>query len=374
MALYRVAHYDFAKASSFHYDCMHSRLVFSMSSFYDMMYTKGKSAYIVPDGSYYKNPYRMIFMNATASVRANLPVERKLYISSGCKLPRDLVRNTGYKIVHDKDKADFVVIPRISNNQNEPYKYELGFVTDDRDKGLYLMNISRTDNLNEFDDSEIEPICDSIRDRLKNDGIEVKEFFYNPRLVPFTVQFLPKCEEYEEIFFDVSVCTRPTRNYVLDSRVEIVGSNGISIETLEIWSHMNDRQLLEKSILNSDWQKYPCTLAVFLNAEKRGSCCGASGQWRWLLNQIDYFAYETGLGNGIYGRRNVTPEDWNMLQKWIMYRLGMTEKGGFLNTKSEDNRIPVQYIRLIMSRLCVAPMMISQGETFNNLTARVGNS
>ncbi len=369
MSLLKVVHYKRAKCCVCKYDCMNLSLVFGMSSLYDMMYTAGKDAYIAPGESYWQNPYRMIMSNAYYDVNASGAQNIKLFISSSSKLPRDLVRNTGYKIVRDIDKADYVVIPSVDHEESASYTENIGFLLDNDE--LCFITINRTDNMDRFDDDDIQSILDTIKMRANAAGLEVKEFYYSPSLAPFNIQFIKKCEEYELIFNAVAAGESVKKLFVLDSRVGLVGSNNVSIETLEVWKHMNERSILEKSVINSDWQKYPCTVAVFLAQEKRSYCIGSIGQWRWLLNQIDYFEFENS--NTI--RKTVTPDDWNMLQKWIMHSLGLTEKGGFIRIGNDRNdSVPYRYASLIMSRICVAPMNISNEESFKNLQARAKNA
>lgn len=367
--LYKVVHYDKALSTYCTYDCMHARLDFSPSSLYPIAYTTGKDAYISPDEEYWHMPSRMLMAHAHCSVTIN-SLKNTLFISSSCKLPRDLVRNSGYKIVRDKDRADYVVIPRIKSQRASQYEFNIGFIVGGT---LALISISRTDGHDKFDDSDIKSIKEAIEKRYEYNGYKVDEFIHNDNLVPFSVQFLQKCEEYEELFYTVATGSRCATSYVLDANVQLVGSNTISVETLEIWRRMNERDILEKSIINSDWQKYPCTMAVFLKVERPGWCVCPGSQFRWLLKQIDYDEYAE---SNTFKNKTVAPEDWNMLQKWIMYRTGLSENGGFIALDKNNCNINLdyRYHGLIMSRLCIAPMMISEPETFKNLQARSRNA
>ena len=369
MELFKVVHYDKALSTYCTYDCMRASLNFSPSTLCQMSYTTGKDAYISPDEGYWHIPSRMLMANAYNRVTTN-SLRSSLFISSSCKLPRDLVRNSGYKIVRDKDKADYVVIPAIKSPRTSQYEFNIGFIVNGT---LALISISRTDGHEKFDDSDIESIKEVIEKRYEKNGYKVDEFIHNDNLVPFSVQFLQKCEEYEELFYTVAANSRPAISYVLDTSVQLVGSNTISVETLEIWSRMNERDILEKSIINSDWQKYPCTMAVFMKTEKPGWTVNPGQQFRWLLKQIDYDEFQE---SNTFSNKIVTPEDWNMLQKWIMYRFGLSENGGFIPIDKSNHMLSMdfRYHNLVMSRLCIAPMMISEPESFKNLQARSRNA
>jgi hypothetical protein len=353
-----VIHYVNASAAVYRYDVLHSNFLYYGAKFNPIAYTTGKDLY-VSDNDWNK-PHRMIESNSWVHISANNAP--KLFISSACKLPRDLVRNSGYQITRDKDKADFIIIPNCNAAKIATYKYNLAFKRDGSDD-INLIVINRTDGGNKFSEDDVNIILNNVKD---NEG-DV-EFFYRNNLEPFYCSFLPKCDEYVEIYENI-LSNKSTLKYVRDNMMQLTGSNTISIETLEVWSRIGDRQVLEKSVINSDWSKYPCTMAVFLAAEQSIYCNYASGQWKWLLNQIEYSKFDTYRS---LDDRVITPEDWNMLQKWIMYKLGLPENGGYLNLNISN--IDPNYRPFIRTRVCCMPYKISEEMTFDNIAAAAQNS
>lgn len=317
---------------------------------------KGKDAYLDSKNSYY-DPPTVICNNARFGTQAGL--NQKLFVSSSSKIPRDLIRNSGYKIVMDKYKADYVVVPKTDKISCSQYSFNIAFKLTDGD--AYFVRVHRNDGVTTYYDSERDIIIDTIKNEVKNVGKEIEDIFYDSDLASFKVYFMPKCEEYREIYLD------PKKyDYVLDDTVELQGATDISIETLEIWRRMDSEQVFQKSVLNSNWKQYPCTLAVFLTSEKDDFCYKPTGQWAWLLSQIHYSAFEHDI---TCAEMVTSPEDWNMLQKWIMHRLDVSDNGGYVRFEDFD-KCPYDYKKLLSSRMYVRPVFVQDEATFKNLLAK----
>lgn len=350
---YKSAHDDYAKWYS-----GNSNLVYRFRpNICGMYYVTGKDAYLCDKNNHY-TPFSTIVGNAWWNTSANR--NNKLFISPDCKIPRDLVRNSGYKVVMNKDNADYVVVPTPKDTQCSSYSFNVAFTLKDNEDA-YFIRVNRHDGIETFTDEEIEIILERIKQEVADYGYEVDEFFYNNDLSKFKVYFVPKCEEYRDIFE-----RKYKYQYALDTNVELVGATNMSIETLEIWSHMDSEQVLQKSVMNSDWQKYPCTLAVFLREERNAYCYRPTGQWAWLLNQIHYNIFENDIE---YADVITTPEDWNMLQKWVMHKLDVSDSGGYVRWKDYDN-LPWSYKKVITQRMYVKPVNITEEANFNNLISR----
>ena len=76
-----------------------------------------------------------------------------------------------------------------------------------------------------------------------------------------------------------------------------------------------------------------------------------------LFEEMGYNSEHSWQTN-IMTRREVTPEDWNLLNKFIMDELGVPETGGFIDKEIED----LDYLQreIIRHRLAVAPQYITE--------------
>lgn len=69
---------------------------------------------------------------------------------------------------------------------------------------------------------------------------------------------------------------------------------------------------------------------------------------------MDYDSDES-LDANMFTRRMITPEDWNLLGRFIMDELKLPEKGGFI-AKGLD----YTQERVLRSTFCVAPLFIKE--------------
>lgn len=287
---------------------------------------------------------------------ANSVNNEKLYVSSKSKISRDILRNSGYTIVMDPDKANHTIVPKLSIKV-EVYKTRIAVI---EGSNIYFFNVNKS-NYDDLDEQQLQNIIDALKDYFKDKDIEI---IHNDGK-KFCVFFIPKIDEYEDMLLN----RYPNRKYCIDTKVELKPEVNISVETLEIWSRMGDNKVLEKSILNSDWQKYPVTLCVFLSSLPSWYI-NRFGQLSVVLESIDFQMYKDAK---TLGDKIVEPEDWNMLQSWIMHKFGVDEKGGFTNTE-KLNDISYNFRDLFRSKTAVAPLNIDTPETFKNLLACLKNS
>ena len=295
---------------------------------------KGKVAIIDPDCC--SNP-KATLNSASWSNRIS---GGTVYISQKSKIPRALVRNSGYKITIDKEKADYVIIPECTDMSKRTCNIcalatskKMGLTT------LACYDVRRTwaNDLEEFSEGELDSIKNIIRREL-NDKIYDIRFFHCKDFQQFTIYFVPKCKEYIEILSG-SRSTYYPRPFVYDTRMTLTPPNEICEDTLDIWKKCDDEMLI-KSVLASNYNEYPVTLAWFFNRYKYGTVM-------YEDNAAFKYAMKTsGILDALRTIRNypnlVTPKDWNFLQKYLCYSSGVPEEGGFVKMKAFDVDCPMK--------------------------------
>lgn len=249
---------------------------------------------------------------------------KTVYISQKSKIPRDLVRRT-YKITMSPKKADLVVIPALQNEYNITYNY---LARDTVTQDLYIVSFIRA-----YVHTE-ESRCDSVEEaNIKREALakimrglpgtrfeDEIEWLYDDGGLDKKLFFVSNISEYSDLLNN----TYPGRRYIFDSQLVLTGGAEISVETLDVWNRIppDEMNLFEKAILSSDWKKYPYTMCAFIN--NKCPYYSTGGQFGWLLKTIDYFSYTRSEDN-----REIQPEDWNMLQKYILHKYDLGENGGY---------------------------------------------
>lgn len=275
----------------------------------------------------------------------------KLFVASECKISRDTFRTSGYTITRDKNKADVIVIPDVLR-QNY-YSYICNFAAK-KEGNLYLINVNKCGwDSPVFDDSDVY----FIRKYLTDNGFELDET-QKSRIM---VWFLPKCEEINEV---LTGNVLPTV-YIQESLVPVTPSTTISPETLTFWENVNDNNLLARTICTSDWMKYPITLLCFLVFFKGdvnwcrfsvGDAKSSINNFRRILDRIGYqYNY---YKSWVFSDRYISPEDYEMLQSFLYAKLGVADKGGFIDVE-KFNCIPIELQSILQRRVALAPLALS---------------
>ena len=281
---------------------------------------------------------------------------KRVYISSDCRTPRDLIRNSGYKIVRDASAAQMTVIPALEYNTPKLY-YDL-LAYDSSDKSLMLFTVNRWDNIasNSIYNTD-EYVFEKLKEFLLGfkGNIEIYQTDIKDKAI---VQFLPKYKEYREILDEM----HSGRIYVSETRLKIDAPTKISVETLTVWKNYSDFELLAKSICNSDWKDYPITLLVFLSIEFPTIYLYGGDAMKLVLKQIGFERYSSL--NGILKDREVTPKDWDMLQDYIMSLLGISGNGGFVSFAKM--REESEYERFIKRKMAVGTIRIDTPQLISN--------
>ena len=313
-------------------------------------------AAVVFDDQYYSSPIQALnyHLKPRYLVRPN---HSKLYFSEGCRMRRDLFRNSGYQIVMNKDKADATVIPE----PRSPLRLTFDIFTwCENTKTLTLYSV---DEAMKYNTEEVKKTTfDRIKAALEFRAGEELQFFQDTILRNCNCWIIHKHPHYKEILEAESIIP-----FIYETDINIDYPINICPETLFMWSKMYpNSQEFRDAVCASDWVKYPATLLVFLKTEwgRTFDTSGASQMFRLVLNTIG-FDYNT-KAKEVLKDKNVTAEDWNMLQDYILYRLNLDTNGGPLDQEKLGSR-DRDYLKWIRSALVVKPLRMTSDQDFNNI-------
>lgn len=281
-----------------------------------------------------------------------------IYVTKGVRTPRELYRQSGYRITLDRAKADRIVIPAVVKPF---YRRACSMVSTLSDGSLQMFNIiiygKRMSDLSQ-DDKDM--IYRRVTESLKDKDLQV----LTPDIDdPYTVDFMPDCEEYYDIL------TKPYNelHYIGEQDIPLCYASAISPETLLMWSKITDEKTLGGLIAGSDWKDYPVTLVLLLHRYcvpiRRSAGTGIS----LVLDSIGYDLTHDA-DNDLFGR-TVEPKDWNMWMKFRMLALGLPEKGGFVSGYDRDRDY-----RDLRQRFAVVPMYIDHPMLYEDIMAALKNS
>lgn len=262
----------------------------------------------------------------------------KLFIASGCKTPRDLFRNSNYKIVRDPASADAVVIPIIPSRYFYTFRADIVVLENDH---LHLLSLERS-YCTLTDEKTKEVITDYFVNNFSANPEDVIVFCEHSH----PVRFIPNEKEYEEILQGKN----PMTVYVEETKIFINYPNKICVETLDIWEKFgkNNKELAQKAIVSSNWSEYPITLAFFFYMNPEISIYSCTESFRTILNAVDYDR-SLYLENYLKGKF-VSTKDWNMLQDYVLHKLGIDGDMGYVdNPKSFDER----FFYVLFSKMAV---------------------
>lgn len=287
-----------------------------------------------------------------------------LFISPKCSLPRDVIRNSGYKIKLDPENAQYTVV----EEPPVPYRLVCNIVAQQiQSHILFLFEVQRQYSSGEetWSPEMVNKIYHSINAACGyyGDGDPVVAY-YKDNLKKATVYFLPKCQEWEDIY----LATYSNRRYVLDSWLSIKPLAEINLENLIVWSKCEDN-IVESAIVNSNWREYPATLCFWLVNENILPY-SSTISFEKIRAKIGYYDYkrEKTLPNYV-----VSKKDWTMLQSWILHKCGIEEKGQFVDI-DKWNDLPKEYKKFLRAKVAVAPVQITADMTFENFVDTMENS
>ena len=288
------------------------------------------------------------WLNVYKSYNWNVQNDSNLYVSSACKTKRDYFRNSGYKIVRDKSKADFVVIPEYS--YNAIHLYDIA-AFDENHKELTLYTIK--DNFNKVERTP-EERYNACKEYLTRTGLSVIDQESTEK--PVTCTFLRDVDE----FTDILTPDYPPFPYISEMEIYLTPTLEINIENLNIWKRMlngynTTGDMFSELLCQSNWKDYPVTMLYFLKDVPYMNVRYAmrkNAQAREILLKIGYSedrSFMTSAQDKI-----VNPCDWELLQEYIYNECNLPQNGGWVTEKSRLGP------ELVSSRIYVKPIHISQ--------------
>ena len=274
-----------------------------------------------------------------------------LYVSPECSISRDILRNSGFKIVRNKEKASCVLLPPYGESAS--FTYNVCVIIDG--KNVNLFNIDKKSNLTE-------ERCDKILELIKGKYSSLDQskirYIFNPLLESANIYVVPKCENY----IDLYTGSADDSFYGFEDCIELIPSIEVTPELFTIWDKCDELDVIACALANCDWQKYPVTLAMYLYENKQGIRHHANSSQSFILKCIGFYDL---WRNGTMDRI-VEPEDWNMLQKCRLYSLGLPETGGLLKASCNASKgLPC--------RIQVKPMYIKEPALFKDLMTAMEN-
>lgn len=283
----------------------------------------------------------------------------KLFVCPEVRTSRDIIRNSGYKIVRNPDDADYTVVPVPNSDNPFPLLFCNLALVDNETNSLYLYTVVKGFRNTRLDPGEYAANYQKIHDFFCSATYQNWEFVYDSLVENGCVSIISRYQVYSDIISN----QYPHKIYVYETYLKKLCPVEFNIEALEIWSKCSDINILEKSICNSNWEEYPATLLIFLKKELTNSSLegATSRNFQLVLDTIGYDrrkSVETILGDKL-----IQPKDFNMLQKYIMYKLGVSENGGFTDKFS----FYPDYNGLFRVKLAVAPLKLSVPTTFSNI-------
>lgn len=270
----------------------------------------------------------------------------KIWVSPDCRISRDVLRSCGYQIVRNEDTADKIVVPEIIGKYGSICFGVLAKPMDPDWRELYALNIYQ---YGKFMSDGNMYATDETRENIKR-------VLAKYSLVPLQFQlynlgrltFIPDYEIYK----DVLNCWTSHNRFISETSLLVNTSLTISPQTLELWERMPD-DMLEKAICSSNWTDYPFTLFNFLC--KIGSYNvihnGKSGSIKLVRDCIE-----------MAQKLPVSPDDWNMYQRYLLYKNGLDEGGGFISLDKSSTRSKYGLLRC---KIAVKPLFVDKPVPWN---------
>jgi hypothetical protein len=278
-----------------------------------------------------------------------------LWIAPECSIARDSIRNSGYKIVRDKEKATCRIVPKISVVSS--FKYHFCIIGPDNGVICFYR----------FNEEEAEITPELIKDTIEKcrkgrfETVDEQQLTIidpeeaHPCLQ--TAYTIKSCEEYDNMFNGAD-----NADYCFECNVRLQPSIEVTPELFAIWGKCNEDSIIASAVLQADWQTYPLTIAVFLR-EHFPYIYGTSRALDNVLDQIRFQDIRKHNTSSLV----VSPEDWNMLQKCKLYELGLSENGGLVDSDKEVSGC-------LPHKTVVKPLYINEPCNFDSLKDMVKNA
>ncbi len=318
---------------------------------------------------YYPDSKNNFISELSFDTRAiSITPKSRLFVAGECKVSRDTLRNSGYSIVRDKNKADIIVVPDIIPHQYEYKDCNMVAINDEK-KIMYIVTIVK------YGYGEGEEIGDNELQVAKNFLESSMKLTVFPNSVPnLRIWFLPKCEELTELMTGKNLNVP----YVQGSKVPIVASTKISPETLVLWENIEDKNLFVRTICTSNWTEYPITILTLVAGIRNDVNWYnfATEDFRRILKSIDYnynaynpwYSSDEARALGFLQGKQISTKDYDMLQRYIYCRFGVDENGGLL-TPAQWESLPFCIRNIMSRRISVKPFTLPTKMTCQDLIA-----
>ena len=279
---------------------------------------------------------------------------QSLFVSKASKMPRALLRGSDYKIVLDKDKADFIVVPSPENIVSPTYRM-IAYIP--CSESLYIIKVVKGKFCPMLDATVANNVKTAVIKWLAVNDDQVSIYYDEIGFEKRTVFFCKKCEEYIEMLDE----NNHNFNYSFDNETPFIPTTEISPENLEFLVRCKDNNMFERMVFGTNWQEYPFTICTLLWMNEYYY---SSNALKFVEEAIGYNYFSAS--NGFYdNNREISAKDWNMVQRWFMYRNGLDEeKGGYISMSKYDS--DKQRI-MLDCRVAVRPLYITEPSSANNL-------
>lgn len=270
-----------------------------------------------------------------------------IWVHPKARISRDLIRKSGYAITRDIEKADFIVLPEPDYKLFSDITYHIVCSCNGM---LYFFSASDVYN-REIPDEKLDIAKDRIKQYIGDDNV----VFYCDDFQLKTACFFPQIEEYKNLLED----KYEGKMVVFDTKLQLVPNVEISIETLDVWSRLEDINMVSRFVCASDYKKYPLTVKLFLE-EYQYSIKYQSN------NNIKMIVKELGIGEYTPKDMVVTPKDYNMMMSWVFHVIGKPVGSTYITEKDWDN-IPGSFKKFLKKRFAIAPVVLEHDDIYDNI-------
>lgn len=278
-----------------------------------------------------------------------------IYVAPECKTSRDALRNSGFHIVRNREKASVVLLPELK----ETVTYNFNICIIENEITVNLFSISDV-LLSSIKEDKVQTIEDNIINKLYSGDRQGLVIRHGDKLEKQIVCAITKCEDFKYLW-DTS---KENTKFGFEKDLKLTPSIEVTPELFAVWDKCNDTHVIACALAQCDWQKYPTTLAYYLWKNKTSIRYAVNSSQDYILKQIGFYQlYNNNTCDNI-----VEPEDWNMLQKCKLYKLGLPENGGLVKCEMSGGKfqdIPI--------RVQVKPLYITEPAKFENLIAAANN-
>lgn len=291
-----------------------------------------------------------------------------IFISSESKISRDLVRNSGYKITIKEENADKVIVPVMYPTE----AIDPNIVIRAGEVIAFVYVRRRSDYCTDpFTEEEWESVLDAAKDMVfkfqqaQNDPTPYIGF--NEDHESFPVYFIRKVEQYKKLLKNPA-----WDRYITDVGFPITTSSTFSMEFLEMLLRYKDENIFNKLLIASDFIKYPLTTNVLLRKRGTANLFITETLRDTVLRPIDFETYYYRSRKDWGRNRVISPEDWNLCQKFLMTHFNAPEEGGFVSDKDWIG-FHNEYLQLVRAKVAIKPLYITEPTPYPLLMSLVGN-